>query len=75
MVLPVSSAIKRGKGIAMSNNSISEHQKVIDHTDAITRKELVDIHALLIDGLINHDREKCISYFEKHYGFVEQSIG
>ena len=34
-----------------------------------------DIHALLIDGLINHDREKCISYFEKHYGFVEQSIG
>ena len=35
----------------MSNNSISEHQKVIDHTDASTRKELVDIHALLIDGL------------------------
>ena len=55
----------------MSNNSIIEHQKVIDHTDASTRKELVDIHALLIDGLINHDREKCISYFEKHYGFVE----
>ena len=41
----------------------------------VIRKELVDIHALLIDGLINHDREKCISYFEKHYGFVEQSIG
>ena len=49
--------------------------EVINHTDASTRKELVDIHALLIDGLINHDREKCISYFEKHYGFVEQSIG
>ena len=39
MVLPVGSAIKRGKGIAMSNNSISEYQKAIDH-----------LHQMALDG-------------------------
>lgn len=48
--------------------------EVIGHTDADSRKALVDIHALLISGLVDHDREKCKAYFEKHYGFVEDGL-
>ena len=48
--------------------------EVIGHTDADSRKALVDIHALLISGLVDHDREKCKAYFEKHYVFVEDGL-
>ena len=48
--------------------------EVIGHTDADSRKALVDIHALLISGLVDHDREKCKAYFEKHYVLVEDGL-
>ncbi len=46
----------------------------VDDIDEKMREELVEMHASLIEGLVNKDIEACRSYLTKHYNYVEKKV-